>query len=72
MKKSQYTFIIGILISFFSCNQIEKKKEIQYKETEPVVEIKQKDNYQFVENDSITHFWESELKALTKKKIFLE
>ncbi|GGG09610.1 hypothetical protein GCM10011344_07760 [Dokdonia pacifica] len=72
--KKQLTFLIGILICFVSCNFSEKEKKAEIKITKPIVEEKskknieeqKKENYQFVENDSIAHLWQSELESLTK------
>ena len=72
--KKQLAFLIGTLICSASCNFSEKGKKAETKIVEPVVEEKnekiiveqRKENYQFVENDSIAYFWESELESLTK------
>jgi len=74
MKKQHFTFLIGAFLLITSCNQAEKKKQTELKKTEPIVqeiiaetdEIEEKESPQFIENDSITHLWESELKSLTK------
>ena len=72
--KKQLIFFIGISICFISCNSSLKEKKAETKITEPIVEEKsekiteerKKENYQFVQNDSMVHLWQSELKSLTK------
>jgi hypothetical protein len=70
MKKLQFILLFGVLILMISCNLKEKKKEIEPNVIKPVIkeniDIKEKETFQFIENDSITHHWESELKSLTK------
>ncbi|MDH7911550.1 hypothetical protein [Winogradskyella sp. SYSU M77433] len=58
-----------------SCYQAEKKERTQLKKNEPIIqeiivessEFEEKESPQFIENDSIIHLWESELKSLTKE-----
>ena len=79
MKIKLLTIIFGIITLLISCNKEGSKKKIEENIAEPIIEknieknieenieIKEKKTFQFIENDSVTHFWQSELKSLTKK-----